>query len=76
MSSNRFRWNCYTIKPTIYHQFNEVNDETYHHCNEKFISIRLLLWDCDNRSYSYYIETSYDNVTWSKLVDKQTVACR
>ncbi|CAF4813928.1 unnamed protein product, partial [Rotaria sp. Silwood2] len=38
--------------------------------------IRLLLWDCDNRSYSYYIETSYDNVTWSKVVDKRNVACR
>lgn len=36
----------------------------------------LLLWDCDNRSYSYYIETSYDNINWSKAVDKQTVACR
>lgn len=39
-------------------------------------SMRLLLWDCDNRSYSYYIETSYDNINWSKAVDKQTVACR
>ncbi|UJR22752.1 hypothetical protein I4U23_025784 [Adineta vaga] len=39
-------------------------------------SMRLLLWDCDNRSYSYYIETSYDSVTWSKVVDKRTLACR
>ncbi|CAF4888668.1 unnamed protein product, partial [Rotaria sp. Silwood1] len=39
-------------------------------------SMRLLLWDCDNRSYSYYIETSYDNVTWSKVVDKRNIACR
>ncbi|CAF2357366.1 unnamed protein product [Rotaria sp. Silwood2] len=39
-------------------------------------SMRLLLWDCDNRSYSYYIETSYDNITWSKAVDKQTIACK
>ncbi|CAF1228299.1 unnamed protein product [Rotaria sordida] len=39
-------------------------------------SMRLLLWDCDNRSYSYYIETSYDNVTWSKVVDKRNVTCR
>lgn len=36
----------------------------------------MLLWDCDHRSYSYYIETSYDNITWSKAVDKQTVACK
>ncbi|CAF3345197.1 unnamed protein product [Rotaria sp. Silwood1] len=41
-----------------------------------FIYIRLLLWDCDNRSYSYYIETSYDNLTWTKAVDKQTIACK
>ncbi|UJR26270.1 hypothetical protein I4U23_007610 [Adineta vaga] len=39
-------------------------------------SMRLLLWDCDSRSYSYYIETSYDNITWIKAVDKQTVECR
>ncbi|CAF1083880.1 unnamed protein product [Rotaria sordida] len=39
-------------------------------------SMRLLLWDCDNRSYSYYIETSYDNVTWTKAVDKQAIACK
>ncbi|CAM4745183.1 unnamed protein product [Rotaria magnacalcarata] len=39
-------------------------------------SMRLLLWDCDNRSYSYYIETSCDNITWSKAVDKQNTACR
>ncbi|CAF0889572.1 unnamed protein product [Adineta ricciae] len=39
-------------------------------------SMRLLLWDCDNRSYSYYIETSYDNATWTKIVDKRTLACR
>ena len=39
-------------------------------------SMRLLLWDCDNRSYSYYIETSYDNLTWSKVVDRQGIACR
>jgi len=39
-------------------------------------SMRLLLWDCDNRSYSYYIETSYDNVSWSKVIDKQAIACR
>ncbi|CAF0815805.1 unnamed protein product [Adineta ricciae] len=38
-------------------------------------SMRLLLWDCDNRSYSYYIETSYDSITWTKAVDKQTIEC-
>ncbi|CAM2718263.1 unnamed protein product [Rotaria socialis] len=39
-------------------------------------SMRLLLWDCDNRSYSYYIETSLDNIKWSTFVDKRNTACR
>ncbi|CAF3473058.1 unnamed protein product [Rotaria socialis] len=39
-------------------------------------SMRLLLWDCDNRSYSYYIETSPDNIKWSTVVDKRNTACR
>ncbi|CAF2085115.1 unnamed protein product [Rotaria magnacalcarata] len=39
-------------------------------------SMRLLLWDCDNRSYSYYIETSPDNIKWSKVVDKRNTACQ
>jgi hypothetical protein len=74
MSSNWFRWNCYSIKSTIYCQFNEVKDELEKKTINSFF--RLLLWDCDNRSYSYYIETSYDNITWSKVIDRQTVACR
>ena len=26
--------------------------------------IRMLLWDRDNRSYSYYIQVSLDNEVW------------
>uniref|UniRef100_A0A182YNJ8 BTB/POZ domain-containing protein 9 n=1 Tax=Anopheles stephensi TaxID=30069 RepID=A0A182YNJ8_ANOST len=35
-------------------------------------SMRLLLWDCDNRSYSFYIEVSVDMKDWEVVVDKQT----
>ncbi|MBU0706685.1 discoidin domain-containing protein, partial [Patescibacteria group bacterium] len=32
--------------------------------------IDLLLWDNDNRYYRYYVETSTDGSTWSRVVDK------
>uniref|UniRef100_A0A182LWK1 BTB/POZ domain-containing protein 9 n=1 Tax=Anopheles culicifacies TaxID=139723 RepID=A0A182LWK1_9DIPT len=34
-------------------------------------SMRLLLWDCDSRSYSFYIEVSVDMKDWEVVVDKQ-----
>lgn len=37
---------------------------------------RLLLWDCDDRSYSYYIEASVNNRDWELIVDKTREACR
>ncbi|CAJ1077880.1 BTB/POZ domain-containing protein 9 [Xyrichtys novacula] len=39
-------------------------------------SLRLLLWDCDERSYSYYIEVSSNQQQWTKVVDRTRVACR
>ncbi|XP_063993125.1 BTB/POZ domain-containing protein 9 [Diachasmimorpha longicaudata] len=39
-------------------------------------SIRLLLWDCDDRSYSYYIEVSGNSWNWERVVDKTIEACR
>ncbi|XP_069055286.1 BTB/POZ domain-containing protein 9 isoform X2 [Lepisosteus oculatus] len=39
-------------------------------------SMRLLLWDCDDRSYSYYIEVSTNQQLWTKVVDRTKVACR
>lgn len=39
-------------------------------------SMRLLLWDCDDRTYSYYIEVSNDQKHWSKVVDKSNEPCR
>ena len=39
-------------------------------------SHRLLLWDCDDRTYSYYIEVSNDQKSWTKVVDKTQEACK
>ncbi|KAI7800068.1 BTB/POZ domain-containing protein 9-like [Triplophysa rosa] len=39
-------------------------------------SLRLLLWDCEERSYSYYIEVSTNQQHWTKVVDRTQVACR
>lgn len=39
-------------------------------------SLRLLLWDCDERSYSYYIEVSTNQQQWTKVVDRTRVPCR
>lgn len=34
-------------------------------------SLRLLLWDCDSRTYSFYIETSINQKDWEMAVDKR-----
>lgn len=34
-------------------------------------SFRLLLWDCDERFYSFYIETSTDEKNWEIVVDRR-----
>ncbi|XP_018494802.1 BTB/POZ domain-containing protein 9 [Galendromus occidentalis] len=39
-------------------------------------SIRMLLWDCDSRSYSYYIETSLDLREWTRVADRSAEHCR
>ncbi|CAF0981233.1 unnamed protein product [Brachionus calyciflorus] len=39
-------------------------------------SMRLLLWDCDKRSYSYCIETSLDQCNWTMVADKRNESCR
>lgn len=39
-------------------------------------SIRLLLWDCDDRSYSYYIEVSTNQQQWTMVGDRTKVPCR
>ncbi|NP_001002198.1 BTB/POZ domain-containing protein 9 [Danio rerio] len=39
-------------------------------------SMRLLLWDCDERSYSYYVELSTNQQNWVKIVDRTKDECR
>lgn len=39
-------------------------------------SMKLLLWDIDSRTYSYYIEVSVDNENWVRVHDKSKQACR
>ncbi|XP_043487969.1 BTB/POZ domain-containing protein 9 [Polistes fuscatus] len=39
-------------------------------------SMGLLLWDCDDRSYSYYVEVSGNNSTWDRIIDKTREQCR
>ncbi|XP_050426636.1 BTB/POZ domain-containing protein 9-like [Adelges cooleyi] len=33
-------------------------------------SMRMLLWDCDRRTYGYTVEVSVDNLVWDMVVDK------
>uniref|UniRef100_S4RLR5 BTB/POZ domain-containing protein 9 n=1 Tax=Petromyzon marinus TaxID=7757 RepID=S4RLR5_PETMA len=39
-------------------------------------SMRLLLWDCDDRSYSFYVEVSTEQQTWHRVADRTKQACR
>ncbi|XP_022778023.1 BTB/POZ domain-containing protein 9-like [Stylophora pistillata] len=39
-------------------------------------TMRLLLWDLDERKYSYYIEVSCDQQNWVQVVDKTKEVCR
>lgn len=38
--------------------------------------IRMLLWDRDLRSYSYYIEVSMDQEDWVRICDHTRYHCR
>ena len=37
---------------------------------------RLLLWDCDDRSYSYYVEVSTNQQQWTMVADRTKVSCK
>ncbi|GLH13655.1 BTB/POZ domain-containing protein 9 [Gryllus bimaculatus] len=39
-------------------------------------SMRLLLWDCDERSYSYYVEVSVNMWDWEVVADRTRESCR
>jgi len=38
--------------------------------------IKILLWDRDMRSYSYYVEVSMDQRDWVRVIDYSTYHCR
>lgn len=38
--------------------------------------IRMLLWDRDNRSYSYLVQVSLDSENWVTVVDRANHLCR
>ncbi|KAL7306296.1 hypothetical protein TKK_0001726 [Trichogramma kaykai] len=38
--------------------------------------MKMLLWDRDERSYSYYIEVSMDEKDWVKVIDHSQYFCR
>uniref|UniRef100_A0A1B6DYV4 BTB/POZ domain-containing protein 9 n=3 Tax=Clastoptera arizonana TaxID=38151 RepID=A0A1B6DYV4_9HEMI len=38
--------------------------------------IKMLLWDRDTRSYSYYVEVSIDQKEWTRVVDHSNFFCR
>jgi len=37
---------------------------------------RLLLWDCDDRSYSYYVEVSINQRDWITVCDRSRQPCQ
>jgi BTB/POZ domain-containing protein 9 len=39
-------------------------------------SMRLLLWDCDDRSYSYYIEVSTNQRNWEMVCNRSREKCK
>ncbi|CAG5124300.1 unnamed protein product [Candidula unifasciata] len=39
-------------------------------------TMRLLLWDCDDRSYNFYIEVSTDQQKWVLVVDRRQESCK
>uniref|UniRef100_A0AC35TJB4 BTB domain-containing protein n=1 Tax=Rhabditophanes sp. KR3021 TaxID=114890 RepID=A0AC35TJB4_9BILA len=39
-------------------------------------SMKLLLWDCDERYYQYYIEVSCNGKVWKRIVDKTQEECK
>lgn len=44
------------------------------YCNFKLH--RFLLWDCDDRSYSYFVQVSVDMWDWELVADKTHEYCQ
>ncbi|XP_065183093.1 BTB/POZ domain-containing protein 9-like [Sycon ciliatum] len=70
-----------------YHDFNWDAGYTCHQIENGCIiialaqpviatSMRLLLWDCDGRQYSYCVDVSLDNESYHRVCDKTKHLCR
>ena len=53
-----------------------VQREKRHLVTFFFLIFRLLLWDCDERRYSYYIEVSNNKSDWETVWDRSKEACQ
>jgi len=64
----------------IISHFNRLTFCQQQWCNLTVIRLyvcgRLLLWDCDGRCYSYYVDVSNNQQNWTRVVNKTTEACR
>ncbi|XP_046665658.1 BTB/POZ domain-containing protein 9 isoform X1 [Homalodisca vitripennis] len=61
------------------HAINEAGDNgILIKLGKQFIvnHVRMLLWDRDLRSYSYYIEVSMDQKDWTRVIDHTNYFCR
>lgn len=62
-----------------YHTITKDNSRSIRvELNQPYIinCIRLLLWDRDNRSYSYFVQVSLDGLDWVTVVDYSQHLCR
>lgn len=61
-----------TEKGYVRHNISSRNDEgiIVELANNFLINhIKMHLWDCDTRSYSYFIDVSIDNIHWERVID-------
>ncbi|XP_024085008.1 BTB/POZ domain-containing protein 9 isoform X2 [Cimex lectularius] len=60
------------------HSINDVRDSIIIKLGSQCIvnHIKMLLWDKDLRSYSYYIEVSIDKKDWVRVIDHTNYYCR
>ncbi|ELK16559.1 BTB/POZ domain-containing protein 9 [Pteropus alecto] len=50
--------------------------DAYNMLGQNGFSPKLLLWDCDDRSYSYYVEVSTNQQQWTMVADRTKVSCK
>ena len=84
LSSTRIGIDLRSIRTTLCYRINEVCIfQTIYFFSVKttlyiniFLNFRLLLWDCDDRSYSYYIEVSNNKSDWEVVWDRSKQGCK